>query len=105
MSLMWICQVCLHDGSQAALTTTSSSHVVGCGCIFNQFDEPARAVQDCVVIDLDKKQLKKLCMLLRWKFFGVGAANCSSSAGIRCSGHLFQTDRFPRLCRTAGVCE
>lgn len=54
----------------------SQNKIVGTGCILNQFDEPLRAVQDCMVLDLDKKQLKKLCMLLRWKYFGVGAANC-----------------------------
>lgn len=49
--------------------------MVNNGAILNQFTEPLRAVQDCMVLDLDKKQLKKLCMLLRWKFFGIGAAN------------------------------
>lgn len=49
--------------------------MVNNGAILNQFKEPLRAVQDCMVLDLDKKQLKKLCMLLRWKFFGIGAAN------------------------------
>ena len=58
------------------ITASASQKVVGPGCILNQFNEPLRAVQDCVVVDLDKKELKKLCMLLRWKYFGVGAANC-----------------------------
>ena len=39
--------------------------MVNNGAILNQFKEPLRAVQDCMVLDLDKKQLKKLCMLLR----------------------------------------
>ena len=47
------------------ITASASQKVVGPGCILNQFNEPLRAVQDCVVVDLDKKELKKLCMLLR----------------------------------------
>lgn len=61
--------------SRVALAASAGSKVVNNGAILNQFKEPLRAVQDCMVLDLDKKQLKKLCMLLRWKFFGVGAAN------------------------------
>ena len=66
-------------GAEAAPVTKDTDNefdVDLSGCILNQFNEPLRAVQDCVVVDLDKKELKKLCMLLRWKFFGVGAANC-----------------------------
>lgn len=33
------------------------------------------AMQDCIVIDITKKQLEELCLLLRWKCFGIGAAN------------------------------
>ena len=58
------------------MTNAASQKVVGSGSILNQFKEQVRAVQDCVVIDVDKKTLKKLCMLIRWKFFGMGAANC-----------------------------
>ena len=68
------------DVDVAALTSAKGK-IVGTGCILNQFDEPLRAVQDCMVLDLDKKQLKKRCMLLRWKYFGVGAANCKSVRG------------------------
>lgn len=32
-------------------------------------------MQDCIVIDITKKQLEELCILLRWKCFGIGAAN------------------------------
>ena len=68
--------------------STSQSKIVGTGCILNQFDEPLKAVQDCMVLDLDKKQLKKLCMLLRWKYFGVGAANCTFTFSLNSCSYL-----------------
>ena len=61
------------------MTNAASQKVVGSGSILNQFTEQVRAVQDCMVIDVDKKTLKKLCMLIRWKYFGMGAANCKVS--------------------------
>lgn len=58
--------------SSLALVSTDKQKVVSSGCILNQFDEKVRAADECVVIDVDKKQLKVLCMLLRWKYFGYG---------------------------------
>lgn len=52
--------------------STLTREVVGSGCILNQFDKPVRSLTECAVITVDKKQLKKLCMLLRWSGFGVG---------------------------------
>lgn len=59
--------------------STLDRTVVGSGCILNQFAEKVRCATECTVIDVDKKQLKKLCMLLRWKCFGQGV---SSSAVV-----------------------
>ena len=66
----------LYFPSFLVMTNAATQKVVGSGSILNQFAEQVRAVQDCVVIDVDKKTLKKLCMLIRWKYFGMGAANC-----------------------------
>lgn len=62
------------------MTPTASSELISPGCILNKFTEQSLcAMQDCVVIDCDKKQLQQLCMLLRWKSFGIGASNRSLS--------------------------
>ena len=81
-----------------ALAASSSSKVVNNGAILNQFTEPLRAVQDCMVLDLDKKQLKKLCMLLRWKFFGVGAANLVDPFACK---HIIEA--LPAVCESYGI--
>lgn len=74
------------DRCDVVAAAPGSQKVVGPGCLLNQFAEPMRAVQDCVVIDVDKKELKKLCMLLRWKYFGVGATNCALSLDCHVDG-------------------
>ena len=54
------------------LVSTLTRLLVGSGCILNQFEEPVRSLTECAVITVDKKQLKRLCMLARWPFLGSG---------------------------------
>ena len=85
------------------VTPTSSSQVVNPGSILNHFEDSLRGVQDCIVIDVDKKQLKHLCMLLRWKFFGVGISNRISFFSFSSSLYLFSEHRLSRLCWLADM--
>ena len=55
-----------------ALVSTKEHPVVTSGCILNQFDEHVICASECTVINVDKKQLKTICMLLRWKYLGQG---------------------------------
>ena len=93
------------DRCDVVVAAPGSQKVVGPGCLLNQFAEPMRAVQDCVVIDVDKKELKKLCMLLRWKYFGVGATNCALFARLPRRWSSDEADRLPGLRGPAGVRE
>ena len=63
------------------LVSTLTRQVVGSGCILNQFEEPVRSLTECAVITVDKRELKKLCMLLRWSGFGQGV-NSSACCGM-----------------------
>ena len=90
------------------MTPTASSELISPGCILNKFTEQSLcAMQDCVVIDCDKKQLQQLCMLLRWKSFGIGASNRSLSLSFVLTPRqsLLEGHRFPRLFGTAGLRE
>ena len=62
--------ICLSDF--LAFLSSSKHQVVSNGCILNQFEEKVRCAEECSVINVDKKQLKTICMLLRWKYFGYG---------------------------------
>ena len=105
MSSTWTCRVGERDRCDVVVAAPGSQKVVGPGCLLNQFAEPMRAVQDCVVIDVDKKELKKLCMLLRWKYFGVGATNCALFARLPRRWSSDEADRLPGLRGPAGVRE
>ena len=63
------------------LVSTLTRQVVGSGCILNQFEEPVRSLTECAVITVDKKQLKRLCMLLRWPGFGQGVNSSACGGG------------------------
>lgn len=49
------------------------------GAILNGSSEEIWTIDECSLIDLDKHELKRLCELLRWKFFGYGIV----SGGVR----------------------
>lgn len=49
------------------------------GAILNGSSEEIWTIDECALLDLDKHELKQLCELLRWKFFGYGIV----SGGVR----------------------
>lgn len=49
------------------------------GAILNGSSEEIWTIDECSLLDLDKHELKRLCELLRWKFFGYGIV----SGGVR----------------------
>ena len=58
--------------SSLATVSTASHPVVSSGCILNGQTEKVRCLTTCSTVTVDKKQLKKMCMLLRWPYFGYG---------------------------------
>ncbi|KNB43711.1 endonuclease exonuclease phosphatase [Blastocystis sp. subtype 4] len=50
----------------------SSKQSVDPGAILNASTEKVRCVTRCSVVTVDKKELKRLCMMIRWPFFGYG---------------------------------
>ena len=86
------------------MTPTASSELISPGRILDDCKDSLCAMQDCIVIDITKKQLEELCILLRWKFFGIGAANrLSALSPLTSSQSVAQGHRFPRVFRAAGL--
>lgn len=49
------------------------------GSILNGSSDEIWTIEECSLLDLDKHELKRLCEMLRWKFFGYGIV----TGGIR----------------------
>lgn len=58
--------------SRIATLSTASHPVVTAGCILNSQTEKVRCLTTCCTVTVDKKQLKKMCMLIRWPYLGYG---------------------------------
>ena len=63
----------------SVVTPLDSSYLINPGSVLNHYDKPLCAMQDCVVVDLKKDLATSFCILLQWKFFGLGVSSGSLS--------------------------